>query len=140
LRKYAHIDHVPVTTTIQQACESAIETRLDAELFKALGDETRLAIVVRLATAFGPLTVTEVSGCCGTHLSGVSRHLTQLQRAGVVSSFKNGREVLYRLNHDRIARQFTELVAAISACRENCCQPEPQQSIAVLSEDEIDWA
>lgn len=130
---------MPETNTLQQACETAIETRLDAELFKALGDETRLAIVVRLATAPGPLTVTEVSGCCGTHLSGVSRHLTQLLRAGVVSSFKNGREVFYRLNHDRLARQFTELVAAISACEENCCQPEPQQIITVMSEDEIGW-
>ena len=33
------------TVTIQQACETAISTRLDAEFFKALGDETRLAIV-----------------------------------------------------------------------------------------------
>ncbi len=131
---------MPETDIIQQACESAIETRLDAELFKALGDETRLAIVVRLATASGPLTVTEISDCCGTHLSGVSRHLSQLQRAGVVSSFKNGREVLYRLNHDRMARQFTELVAAICACQEHCCRPEPIQSITVLSDEEIDWA
>ena len=130
---------MPETTTLQQACETAIETRLDAELFKALGDETRLAIVVRLAIASGPLTVTEVSGCCGTHLSGVSRHLAQLLRAGVVTSFKNGREVLYRLNHDRLVGQFTELVAAIGACQEHCCEPEPQRSITEMNEREIDW-
>jgi len=127
------------TTAVQQACETAIETRLNAELFKALGDETRLAIVVRLATASGPLTVTEVSGCCGTHLSGVSRHLAQLLRAGVVSSFKNGREVFYKLDHDRLAGQFAELVAAISACHEHCCRPEPRQAITEMSEGEIDW-
>ena len=130
---------MPETNTLQQACETAIETRLDAELFKALGDPTRLALVVRLATASGPQTVTEVSECCGTHLSGVSRHLTQLQRAGVVTSTKNGREVLYRLNHDRLASQFTELVAAISACQEHCCEPEPIESISIMSEGEIDW-
>ena len=130
---------MPEATSIQQACETAIETRLDAELFKALGDPTRLALVVRLATASAPQTVTEVSECCGTHLSGVSRHLAQLQRVGVVSSYKEGREVLYRLNHERLARQFTELVAAISACHERCCQPEPQQTIPLMSDDGIDW-
>jgi ArsR family transcriptional regulator len=112
---------MPEKNAVQKACKSAMETRLDAELFKALGDPTRLAIVVRLATASGPQTVTEVSGCCGTHLSGVSRHLAQLQRAGVVSSFKEGREVYYRLNHERLATQFTELVAAITACKQYCC-------------------
>ena len=112
---------MPEETSIQQACKSAIETRLDPDLFKALGDPTRLAIVVRLATANGPQTVTEVSGCCGTHLSGVSRHLAQLQRAGVVSSHKEGREVYYRLNHERLAGQLTELVAAINACHQYCC-------------------
>ena len=130
---------MPETNTLQQACETAIGSRLDAELFKALGDETRLAVVVRLATASGPLTVTEVSSCCGTHLSGVSRHLTQLLRAGVVSSIKNGREVLYKLNHERLARQFTELVAAISACKDHCCQPEPQQTISVTVDAGIGW-
>ena len=130
---------MPETNTIQQACKSAIQTRLDADLFKALGDPTRLTIVTRLATASGPQTVTEVSDCCGTHLSGVSRHLTQVQRAGVVTSSKNGREVLYQLNHDLLAQRFTELVAAISACQEYCCQPAQQQSINIMSDAEIDW-
>ena len=130
---------MPEEITIHQACETAIETRLDAELFRALGDETRLALVIRLATASGPQTVTEVSGCCDTHLSGVSRHLAQLQRAGVVSSFKSGREVRYRLNHERLASQFTSLVAAIAACQEYCCPPEPQRDINVMREEDIDW-
>ena len=117
-----------------------METRLDAGLFKALGDPTRLQLVVRLATAPGPLTVTEVSGCCDTHLSGVSRHLAQMQRAGVVSSHKDGREVRYRLNHEYLASQFTELVAAISACQQYCCPPqEPQETLSIIKEDEISW-
>jgi DNA-binding transcriptional ArsR family regulator len=124
--------------TIQQACSSAIESQLDPDLFKALGDPTRLAIVVRLATAGHPLTVSEVSGCCDTHLSGVSRHLAHLNRAGVVSSRRVGREVRYRLNHALLAKQFTGLVAAISACREHCCPPETQ-SIDVINEAEVDW-
>ena len=108
---------------IQEACSVALASRLDADFFKALGDETRLTIVLRLATSTGPQTVSEVSTCCGTHLSGVSRHLAYLERAGIVSSDKVGREVLYRLNHRVLEEQFTELVAAFSACEQYCCQP-----------------
>jgi DNA-binding transcriptional ArsR family regulator len=126
------------TKNVQQACESAIQGRLDPDLFKALGDANRLAIVVRLATAAHPLTVTEVSGCCGAHLSGVSRHLAQLKRARVVSSFRSGREVRYRLNHDFLSEQFTGLVAAVSACKQYCCPPETY-SVGIVDEQEIEW-
>lgn len=106
---------------IQQACSVALSSRLNANFFKALGDETRMTIVLRLATAAEPQTVSEVGTCCGTHLSGVSRHLSYLERAGIVSSEKVGREVLYRLNHELLAEQFTGLVAAFSACEQYCC-------------------
>ena len=109
------------SANIQQACSAALAARLDAGFFKALGDETRLTIVLRLATASGPMTVSEVGTCCGTHLSGVSRHLSYLERAGIVSSEKVGREVYYRLNHGMLAEQFTGLVAAFSACEQYCC-------------------
>lgn len=108
-------------TDIQQACSAALGSRLDADFFKALGDETRLTIVQRLATASKPQTVGEVSTCCGTHLSGVSRHLSYLERAGIVSSEKVGREVYYRLNREALAEQFTGLVAAFNACEQYCC-------------------
>lgn len=65
-------------------------------LFKALSDPTRLAVLIRLATAPSPLTVTEASQCCGVHLSGVSRHLKALREAGLAEAVKSGREVVYR--------------------------------------------
>lgn len=125
---------MPEINSIQKACSTAISSRLDAEVFKALGDDARLALVVRLATASGPMTVSEASLCCGTHLSGVSRHLAQLKRAGIVSSRKEGREVFYWLNYEHIATQFTGLVAAISACREYCCT----QPMEITNEHVID--
>ena len=48
---------VPETATIQQACESAIEMRLDAELFKALGDEFGKDIHGRLHEALNSRNV-----------------------------------------------------------------------------------
>lgn len=108
-------------TDIQKVCSSALAGRLNVDFFKALGDETRLTIVLRLATATDALTVGEVSTCCGTHLSGVSRHLAYLGRVGIVSSNKVGRQVFYRLKHEMLTEQFTELVAAFSACERYCC-------------------
>lgn len=120
--KYAYTRVMESLNTVQQACSTALSSHLNADFFKALGDETRLTIVLRLATASEPLTVSEVGTCCGTHLSGVSRHLAFLERAGIVSSRKEGREVFYRLNHAILADHFTELVAAFSACERYCCQ------------------
>jgi len=122
MRKYAYYLDMKSLNTIQQACSTALSSHLDADFFKALGDETRLTIVLRLATAPEALTVSEVGTCCGTHLSGVSRHLSYLERAGIVTSRKEGREVFYRLNHSLLAEQFTALVAAFSACEQYCCQ------------------
>ena len=55
---------------LPQACADALSRHLDPELFKALGDPTRLALLARLAGAAEPVTVTNASDCCGVHLSG----------------------------------------------------------------------
>ena len=76
------------------------------DLFKALSDPTRLAVLIRLAASPSPLTVSEASHCCGVHLSGVSRHLKALKEAGLAEAVKQGREVVYR-------PRLTELVATL---------------------------
>ncbi|MFT4540499.1 MAG: DNA-binding transcriptional ArsR family regulator [Planctomycetota bacterium] len=58
-----------------------IDQLLSAPLFKSLSDPVRLQIVARLLCARHPQTVTEVTSCCGVHLSGVSRHLQALKGA-----------------------------------------------------------
>ena len=89
-------------------------------IFKALSDESRLEILGRLAVADGPVTVTEVADCCGVHLSGVSRHLSILRAAGLVSSNKRGREVLYSLKADVLTKTLRGLADAIDSCRARC--------------------
>ncbi|QAZ69224.1 ArsR/SmtB family transcription factor [Solidesulfovibrio carbinolicus] len=86
------------------------------EVFKALSDPTRLAILARVAGADGPLTVSQASHCCGIHFSGVSRHLKALKEAGLLSVEKRGRDVAYRPNLGALAAGLRALADAIDAC------------------------
>jgi len=102
-----------------------LQGSLRAELFKALGDPTRLEVLSRLACARRPLRVSEIQGCCGIHLSGVSRHLSQLRRVGVVRSRRSGREVLYELDSSAVTAALRELADAF----EGCCPTDPQEKM-----------
>ncbi len=91
---------------------------LKTEVFRALAEPTRLAVVLRLACAGAPMTVTEVSGCCGVHLSGVSRHLAALKAAGLVDVERRGREARYQLRRNELCETLRGFAAAL----EECCQ------------------
>lgn len=66
-----------------------------AEVFKALGHPTRLAIVDMLAG--GERCVCELNGNIDADMSTVSRHLAVLRNVGILSSEKRGNQVFYRL-------------------------------------------
>jgi DNA-binding transcriptional ArsR family regulator len=104
------------------AWEIGVATHWSPEVYRALGDPHRLALLVRLATAVRPLTVTELVDCCGVHISGVSRHLTLLREAGLVRSRRAGREVRYDLDLETFTARLRGLADAIEACRNACMQ------------------
>jgi DNA-binding transcriptional ArsR family regulator len=108
-----------------EACSAALARHLRPELFKALADPRRLALLAQLAVATEPLTVTQATGCCGVHISGVSRHLAALRDAGILRAEKRGREVAYQLDSETLVGALRGLADAIEACcRENaCCTP-----------------
>ncbi|MHC4954656.1 MAG: ArsR/SmtB family transcription factor [Planctomycetota bacterium] len=112
------------TSDSTQACAQNLEPHLDAEVFRALGDATRLALIARLAVAPGPLTVTEAATCCGVHLSGVSRHLAALRDAGLITATKTGREVRYTLDCSALAGTLRGLADALEKCQTTCCSTE----------------
>lgn len=85
------------------------------EVFRALGDPTRLAILARVAGADAPLTVSQASLCCGIHFSGVSRHLKVLRDAGLLAAEKRGRDVVYRPVLGELAAMLRALADAIDA-------------------------
>ena len=67
-----------------------------APVFAALGDETRLRIVSRLAEE-GPMPSVELTEGTGMTRQAVSKHLTALQDAGLLRSARVGRERIWEL-------------------------------------------
>ena len=70
--------------------------KLHASIFAALGDETRLAMVARLAGGEAQSIARLTAGTTLTRQA-VSKHLRVLEDAGVVRSLKVGRESQYAL-------------------------------------------
>ena len=104
------------STHLPARCVRALDDHLQPELFQALCDPARIALVAHLAASGRPLTVTEASACCGIHFSGVSRHLAILRRAGVVRSEKQGREVHYELEIGALTSSLRGIAEALEAC------------------------
>jgi DNA-binding transcriptional ArsR family regulator len=77
---------------------------LDA-VFAALADPTRRAVVRGLATA--PSTATELAARVPVSRQAVVKHLSTLERAGLVDAEREGRNVRYRLT----PAGFTDAVA-----------------------------
>jgi ArsR family transcriptional regulator len=70
-------------------------TSAPAEVFKAIGHPARVTIVRELA--HGEKCVCELVSAVGLGWSSVSRHLSVLREAGVVSDERRGLQVYYRL-------------------------------------------
>ncbi len=101
-----------MTTT----CCNGLLPYLPPELFRALSDPTRVAILARLATACREQTVSEVAECCPIDLSVVSRHLRTLKDAGVLSAEKRGKEVFYTVRARELSQLLRNLADALDAC------------------------
>ena len=83
-----------------------------APLFAALGDETRLRVVVRLCEE-GPLSITQLTEGAGVSRQAVTKHLQVLAGAGLVKHARDGRENLWQLEPGRLAeaRRLLDLIS-----------------------------
>ena len=92
---------------------SPASERLVADVFFALGDGTRLAVVGKLGSG-GALSATALSGGAKVSRQAIVKHLQVLEGAGLVTSEKRGREVLYALETERLleARAFLDDISA----------------------------
>jgi len=124
----AIVDGVRIALSPRQAVRrrGAVDGLLRAEIFKALGDPTRLGLVACLVKCGRPCSVTEVAECCAVDFSVVSRHLAMLADAGVLRARKIGRTVWYEAAGDELVEWLRSLADAIesSCCGEadgSCC-------------------
>jgi len=83
-----------------------------AAVFAALGDETRLRIVQRLARG-EPVSITELSAGGKITRQAVTKHLHVLAGAGLARGSKTGREQLWSLENKPMeeARAFLDAVS-----------------------------
>ena len=81
--------------------ESASQARNAAPLFAALGDETRLQLLVRLSRQ-GPESIAQMSAQSAVSRQAVTKHLKVLEVAGFVVGQRRGREHIWALEPKRL--------------------------------------
>ncbi len=88
--------------------QPADEERLDVavSVLALLADRTRLCLLQQLG--LGEADVTTLTEACGAARPSVSQHLAKLRLAGLVTSRKDGRRVVYALRHGHLRRLVDE--------------------------------
>jgi len=108
------------------------------EVFSALADPTRRGIVTRLTE--GPCSVTELGAPFAMSAPAISKHLSVLERAGLIERWKTGRVHFCRLVVDPLSRavdwieehrsfwerQLDSLEGYLDREAETCKQPPPR--------------
>jgi DNA-binding transcriptional ArsR family regulator len=87
-------------------------SRTQAPVFAALGDETRLSLVIKLCNG-QPHSITQLTEGSRLTRQAITKHLRVLEGAGLVHGVRTGRENLFALNPEPIheARQYLDRVS-----------------------------
>ena len=93
-----------------------MESKHAIQALLALGQETRLA-AYRLLVEHEPhgLPSGEIAEKLGVNASTMSRHLSQLERAGLLQSWREQRLIMYAIDHEGTERLMQFL-------QEDCCK------------------
>ena len=108
----------------REAAAQARRARDAAPLFAALGDATRLQLLMRLS-ANGPESIAQLSEKAAVTRQAVAKHLQVLSEAGFVAGERRGREHVWTLRPqglrqvhaqlDRISRQWEDALERLRA-------------------------
>ena len=82
-----------------------------ADLFRLLGDPTRLKIVVSCLRS--PLAVSDIADRLGLSVSLVSHHLRLLKGARLVRAERQGKQVYYEADDLHVRRMVEDMVTHI---------------------------
>jgi predicted transcriptional regulator len=89
-------------------------TTVDDDLWSAIGDPTRRRMLDLLLTT-GEGTATTLGQQLPVTRQAVAKHLTVLDRVGLVQSRSAGREKLYHVNEAQLARAVAQLTSVTAA-------------------------
>ncbi len=87
------------------------------KVFKALSDGTRQEILRLLEKH--QCTVGEIVGNFSLSQPTISRHLSVLKEANLVSDQRQGQNVIYRLNEDALAGSMREFFGQFRGCQQS---------------------
>lgn len=89
------------------------QVRDAAPLFAALGDETRLRLLVRLSSD-GPGSIARLSSKSHVTRQAITKHLEVLSKAGLTRSVRRGRECIWELQPKRLsdAHKYLDRIAS----------------------------
>jgi len=83
-----------------------------ADLFRLLGDPTRLKIVVSCLRT--PLAVSDIADRLGLSVSLVSHHLRLLKGARLVRAERQGKQVYYEADDAHVRRMIEDMVSHVA--------------------------
>jgi DNA-binding transcriptional ArsR family regulator len=116
----------------------------DDELWSAIGDPSRRRVLDLLVTN-GEVSASWLAGQVPFSRQAVSKHLVVLEDAGLVSRRKQGKEVLYQVESDRLdqatramadlARQWDRRLGAIKRLAEAAHADAKRQSEALTAKE-----
>jgi DNA-binding transcriptional ArsR family regulator len=83
-----------------------------AQLFAALGDETRLRLVSRLCDD-GPISIARLTEGSNVTRQAITKHLRVMEGSGLVRSTRHGRESVWQLDRRRLkdARRYLDTIS-----------------------------
>ena len=93
---------------------TAVAEQVDDDLWSAIGDPTRRRMLDLLLVE-GHATATSLSEHLPVTRQAVSKHLTVLDRAGLVRATPAGREKHYRVDDAQLARAVAQLASVTNA-------------------------
>lgn len=83
-----------------------------ADLFRLLGDASRLRIVVSCLKT--PLAVSDIAERLGLSVSLVSHHLRLLKGARLVRAERQGKQVFYAADDDHVRRMVEDMITHVA--------------------------
>jgi DNA-binding transcriptional ArsR family regulator len=88
------------------------EPKRSAPIFAALGDETRLRLVLRLCDE-GPMSITRLTMGFPVTRQAIAKHLHVMEAAGLVKNARHGRHSVWQLDSRPIdeARHYLGLIS-----------------------------
>jgi DNA-binding transcriptional ArsR family regulator len=82
-------------------------------VFRALGDETRLAMVRMLRDAGGQMPCSKLVQACHTTRTAASYHYKELEQAGLITRRRAGQSVTVVLNAKALASELSGLLRSL---------------------------